>query len=346
MGANGSGPTRPLLDVRDLHTHFGARRPISGRLLRRPQPTVRAVDGVTLSVGHGEVVGLVGESGSGKTTLGQTILRLTPATSGQAIFDGVDVLSMGRAEFRRQRRRMQMIFQEPHGSLSPRLTVGYSLTEPYRINRTPAKERYSVEQLLAMVELGPEHASKYPHELSGGQARRVGIARALTLHPELIIADEPTAGLDVSAAASVVNLMKELNRRLGISYLLITHNLNLVGHIADRIAVMYLGQLVEVGATEAIFESPSHPYTRALLSAVSEPDPSSRAAKHKLLLPGEIPSPKNPPAGCRFHTRCAFAENRCQTQVPEFEPIDGGHTVACHYWRKVTVDVAKAGAPQ
>jgi oligopeptide/dipeptide ABC transporter ATP-binding protein len=233
---------------------------------------------------------------------------------------------------------MQMIFQDPYSSLSPRLRVSYLLTEPYRINDVPPADRYPVDALLEMVELSSDQATKYPHELSGGQARRIGIARALALHPEFLVADEPTSGLDVSAAAAILNLMKDLGRRLGLTYLIITHNLNVVGYIADRIAVMYLGQLVEVGPTERIFEEPAHPYTRALLAAVSEPDPRQRRDGHKLLLPGEIPSPRNPPPGCRFHTRCSYAEERSRLEVPQLEEIEPGHFVACHFWRKVRAD--------
>jgi oligopeptide transport system ATP-binding protein len=230
---------------------------------------------------------------------------------------------------------MQMIFQDPYSSLSPRLRVSYLLMEPYKINDVPPAERYSVRELLDMVELSPEQATKYPHELSGGQARRVGIARALALQPDFIVADEPTAGLDVSAAASVLTLMKELGTRLGLTYLIITHNLNLVGYVADRIAVMYLGQLVESGTTDRIFDAPAHPYTRALLSSISEPDPRQRRNGHRLLLPGEIPSPRNPPPGCRFHTRCAYAQARSRAEVPALEEIEPGHLVACHFWRQV-----------
>ena len=237
---------------------------------------------------------------------------------------------------------MQMIFQDPYSSLSPRLKVSYLLTEPYTINRVPAGERYSVEELLEMVELSPELAGKYPHELSGGQARRVGIARALALQPEFLVADEPTAGLDVSAAAAILNLMKDLGTRLGLTYLIITHNLNVVGYIADRIAVMYLGQLAEVGPAERIFDAPAHPYTRALLSAVSEPDPRQRRDGHRLLVPGEIPSPRNPPPGCRFHTRCPYGEERSREETPLLEEIEPGHLVACHFWEKVRAAPAAA----
>ncbi len=327
-----------LLSLRDLRTHFYEQRGILEHLLSQRRGVVRAVDGVNLEIRRGEVVGLVGESGSGKTTLGKTILRLVRPTAGDVVFDGKDMAQMSHAELRKLRRRMQMIFQDPHSSLSPRLRVSYLMTEPYTINRTSPEQRYSVSELLEMVELSQEQARKFPHELSGGQARRVGIARALALHPEFLVADEPTSGLDVSAAASILNLMKDLGKRLGLTYLVITHNLNVVGYIADRIAVMYLGQLVEVGPAERIFDAPAHPYTRALLSALSEPDPRQRRAGHRLLLPGEIPSPKNPPPGCRFHTRCAFAEARSREEAPALEEIEAGHFVACHFWRKVQAD--------
>ncbi len=345
-----SDPTRngTLVDLEDVRTYFYDHRGFVGRWLGRPGVPVRAVDGVSLEIGRGEIVGLVGESGSGKTTLGRTILGLARATDGRVLFDRRDVASLSRSQVRSLRSRMQMIFQDPYSSLSPRLRVSYLLTEPYKINRVPVEQRYSVAELLDMVELSSEQASKYPHELSGGQARRVGIARALALHPEFLVADEPTSGLDVSAAASVLNLMKDLRQRLGLTYLIITHSLNVVGFIADRIAVMYLGQLAEVGPTERIFEAPAHPYTRALLSAVSEPDPKQRRAEHKLLLPGEIPSPKNPPTGCRFHTRCAYAQELCRSAAPILEEVEPGSVVACHFWRKVRAggdEVGAAGPP-
>jgi oligopeptide/dipeptide ABC transporter ATP-binding protein len=318
-----------LVTLRDVHTHFDG---------------VRAVDGVDLEIARGEIVGLVGESGSGKTTLGRTILRLAHATGGEVEFDGRDVTKLKRAELRRLRRRMQMIFQDPHASLSPRLKVSYLLTEPYRINDIPPSEQIGVHELLEMVELSSELASKYPHELSGGQARRVGIARALALQPEFLVADEPTSGLDVSAAAAVLNLMKDLGKRLDLAYLIITHNLNVVGYVADRIAVMYLGRLAEVGPPDRIFDAPAHPYTRALLEAMSEPDPRNRGVDRRLLLPGEIPSPRNPPPGCRFHTRCPYAQQRSREEVPELEEIEPGHLVACHFWREVRADAAARAA--
>jgi oligopeptide/dipeptide ABC transporter ATP-binding protein len=290
------------------------------------------VDDVTLSVRPGEVIGLVGESGSGKTTLGKTILRLTPLTDGQIIFGGQDISHARGEVVRRLRGRMQMIFQDPYSSLSPRLRVSYLLTEPYTIHRVPNEQRYSVSELLRMVGLSEEQSAKYPHELSGGQARRVGIARALALHPEFLVADEPSSGLDVSVAASILNLMKDIADELGLTYLIITHNLNMVAYIATRVAVMYLGNLVEVGPTDRIFDAPAHPYTLALLSAISEPDPSQRRNGHRMLLAGEIPSPRNPPSGCRFHTRCPFAEDKCKTDVPVLEEIGADHVVACHFW--------------
>ncbi len=295
---------------------------------------MRAVDNVTLELRRGEVLGLVGESGSGKTTLGRTILGLEAATRGSIIFDGRPITELSRGEFRRLRRRAQMIFQDPYSSLSPRLRVSYLLTEPYRINDIPEDQRHEVDELLQMVELSSEQAEKYPHELSGGQARRVGIARALALNPEFLVADEPTSGLDVSAAAAVLNLMKDLGRRLDLTYLIITHNLNVVGYIADRIAVMYLGQIVEVGPGERVLNAPLHPYTVGLLSAISEPDPTRRD-RRKLLVPGEIPSPRNPPPACRFHTRCPLATQICKTETPPLAPIEAGHAVACHHWEQV-----------
>ena len=327
-----------LLRLEDVRTYFEDQHGLVTRVLGRRRAAVRAVDGIDLEMRRGEMLGVVGESGSGKTTLGKTILRLVPATSGRIIFDGRDVRALSGSDLRRLRRRMQMIFQDPYSSLSPRLKVSYLLTEPYTINRVPAGERYSVEERLEMVELSPELAGKYPHELSGGQARRVGIARALALQPEFLVADEPTAGLDVSAAAAILNLMKDLGTRLGLTYLIITHNLNVVGYIADRIAVMYLGQLAEVGPTERIFDASAHPYTRALLSAVSEPDPRQRRDGHRLLVPGEIPSPRNPPSGCRFHTRCPYGEERSREETPLLEEIEPGHLVACHFWEKVRDD--------
>ncbi len=324
-----------LVSIRHLHTYFFERSSLLARLLGRPIGAVRAVDGVSLEIRRGEVLGLVGESGSGKTTLGESVLRLVAATSGQVLLDGRDVLQLGRGELRRLRRRAQMIFQDPYSSLSPRQRVGALVTEPYRIHKIPPSEQASAAELLALVGLAPDLANKYPNQLSGGQARRVGIARTLALRPDFIVADEPTAGLDVSVSAAVLNLMKDLGDQLGLTYLIITHNLNLVAYLADRIAVMYLGQLVEVGPAERILAAPAHPYTRALLALTPEVDPRRRRGRHRLLVPGEIPSPKNPPSGCRFHTRCAFADARCSSIAPALDEVEPGHVVACHYWAKV-----------
>ena len=322
-----------LLQLRAVSTYFFDKRGLTAQVLRQEGGAVQAVDGVDLDIPRGQILGLVGESGSGKTTLARTIVGLQRPTAGAVLFDGRDLGRASRAELRRLRRRMQMIFQEPHASLSPRRRVGSQLTEPYRIHRIPPEDRSSVDELLETVELSPEIASHFPHQLSGGQARRVGIARALALHPEFVVADEPTSGLDASAAASVLSLIKALRERLGLTFLLITHDLNVVGYLADTIAVMYLGQLVEIGSAERVYGAPAHPYTQALLSAL--PDPANGRAEGRLLLPGEIPSPRTPPAGCRFHTRCAYAQERSRLESPRLEPIEPNHLVACHYWREV-----------
>jgi peptide/nickel transport system ATP-binding protein len=322
------------IEIRNLRRYFDERRSGIGRLLAGEREPVRAIDGVSLTVRRGEILGLVGESGSGKTTLGEVILRLQPVTAGEIRFAGANLRGMSRRDVRRFRGQAQMIFQESQASLSPRQRVASLITEPYRINRVPLEERYSVGELLAMVGLSPDLATKYPHQLSGGQARRVGIARALSLRPEFVVADEPTAGLDVSAASAVLNLIRDLQQRLGLTFIIITHNVNLIGYMAHRIAVMYLGNLVEVGPTEAVFDSPAHPYSLGLLSLTPQPDPRKRR-QHRLLVPGEIPSPRHPPPGCRFHTRCRFAEARCRSERPALEEIGGGREVACHFWQRV-----------
>jgi len=331
-----------LVEVRALRTYFADRRGLFERLLRRAAlPPVRAVDGVDLDIRRGEALGLVGESGSGKTTLGRTIVRLTRATAGSVGFDGREISTARGAELRRLRRRLQMVFQDPHASLSPRLRVSYLLTEPYRINRVQEAERYAPADLLEMVGLSDELATKYPHELSRGQARRVGIARALATRPDFLVADEPTSGLDVSAAAAILNLMNDLRERLGLTYLVITHNLSILEYLADRIAVMYLGRIAEVGPTERVLDAPVHPYTQALLSALAEPDPRRRRTEERLLLPGEIPSPRTPPPACRFHTRCPYADDLSRTVEPELEEIEPEHLAACHHWRRVRAGAAE-----
>ena len=320
-----------LLQVEDLRVFFPDGGQF-GRLLG-PGSGVRAVDGVSLEIAAGEIIGIVGESGSGKTTFALAALRLTRATEGRVRFRGVDITRLSGAGLRRARRHAVMIFQDPHSSLSPRMKVSSLLMEPYRIHDVPRSEQYSVADLLRMVELPERLASRYAHELSGGQARRVGIARALALRPRLIVADEPTAGLDVSAAGAILNLLQSLRERYGTAYIIITHALNVVGYLADRIAVMYLGKVVEQGPAEQIYDAPLHPYTRALIAAIPEMD--ARPAASAVPVTGEIPSPRNPPTGCHFHPRCPFAVEQCHSVEPVLEEVRPAHWVACHRWRDV-----------
>jgi oligopeptide/dipeptide ABC transporter ATP-binding protein len=320
-----------LLKLEDLRVVFSGDGGVA-RLLGRAKG-VRAVDGVDLEVTDGEVLGVVGESGSGKTTLALAALRLTRTTGGRVLFGGQDVTALRSGAARRFRRHAVMIFQDPHSSLSPRMKVSSLLMEPYAIHDVPDANQYSVGELLQMVELPKRLAELYPHELSGGQARRVGIARALSLRPRLIVADEPTAGLDVSASSAILNLLQSLRDQYGTAYMIITHALNIVGYLADRIAVMYLGRLVETGPAEEIYDSPLHPYTRALIAAIPEMDP--RHAKRASLVSGEIPSPRDPPSGCHFHPRCPFAVSECETLDPALEEATPGRWVACHRWQEV-----------
>ncbi len=326
-----------ILKIRGLKVHFQDRAGFLSKKNEQKRGVLRAVDGIDLEIRRGETLGLVGESGSGKTTLGRTILRLENSTSGQTILLGEDISHLSEAKVRPLRARMQMIFQDPCSSLSPRMKVSAILSEPFRIHKIPFNSRDKVEELLNMVGLSPEQADKYPHELSGGQARRVGIARALALNPEFLVADEPTAGLDVSVAASILNLLKDLREQLNLTYLIITHNLNVISFIADRVGVMYLGKLVELGATDDIFDHPKHPYTQALISAISVPDLRLRKLQsQRIILKGEIPSPRNPPSGCHFHPRCRYAEEKCSREAPVFELKNGSDQwVACHFPEKV-----------
>jgi len=283
----------------------------------------------------------VGESGSGKTTLGRTVLRLEDPTSGEVLVDGINITHLSQSRVRPLRARMQMIFQDPCASLSPRMKVSSILLEPFHIHGVPVQDpQAKVNELLEMVGLAAEQADKYPHQLSGGQARRIGIARALALNPGLLVADEPTSGLDVSVAAGVLNLLKDLRERLNLTYLVITHNLNVISFIADRVAVMYLGKMVEMSRTEDIFDRPKHPYTEALISAIAVPDPRLRDKRKRIVLTGEIPSPRNPPPGCPFHPRCRYAEPRCASEVPSLRVIDSDeHLTACHFPERVQISL-------
>jgi len=314
-----------LVRADDVRAHFDG----GSGLLGRGRAPVRAVDGVSLSLPYGGTLGLVGESGSGKTTLARCLLGLTAATSGAINVAGIDVRAGRREDRKPLRRAAQMIFQDPHASLSPRLTVRSLLTEPYLIHRVPPPERLTAEQLLNMVELPSEHADKYPHELSGGQARRVSIARALALRPRLLIADEPTAGLDVSAAAAILTLLRGLAADTGLAYVVVTHNLDTVGYAAEQLAVMYLGVIVERGPVHEVLHRPAHPYTQALVRSLPEVDPARRIRAAPLS--GEVPSPRNPPPGCRFHTRCPQAVDRCRTEPPPPHQITESRLAACHW---------------
>jgi len=325
-----------IVQAVNLSTHFRDRAGFVGQLLGQKTGVVRAVDSVDLAIARGETVALVGESGSGKTTLGRTILRLQDPTGGQITLEGRDITRQSQRNLRPMRGRMQMIFQDPVSSLSPRLKVSALLNEPFRIHGVGVNERAKVGELLEMVGLAEELAEKYPHQLSGGQARRVGIARALALNPDLLVADEPTSGLDVSVAAGILNLMKDLRERLGLSYLIITHNLEVVSFIADRVGVMYLGKVVELATAPEVFTAPKHPYSEALISAISLPDPHRRDDGRRIVLQGEIPSSRNPPPGCAFHPRCRYAEALCVREAPGLYPVNGGGRLsACHFPERV-----------
>ena len=320
-----------LVTTHQVRVHFPDSIGLLGQLMGQKGSAVRAVDGVDLEIRRGETLGLVGESGSGKTTLGRALLRLEEPTGGEELIDGVELSHLPQSQVRPLRARMQMIFQDPYASLSPRMRVSSLLLEPFQIHGIAVDAGQKVTELLSMVGLSAEQADKYPHELSGGQARRVGIARALALNPQFLVADEPTAGLDVSVAASILNLLQDLKGKQRLTYLIISHNFNVISFIADRVGVMYLGKLVEVGGTGDIFDSPLHPYTEALLSAIALPDPRLRAEEgQRILLKGEIPSPKNPPSGCPFHPRCRYAREQCSLEVPTLQNAAGtDHLVAC-----------------
>jgi oligopeptide/dipeptide ABC transporter ATP-binding protein len=320
--------TQYVLVVGDLVKHFVATRSAFGR----PLTTVKAVDGVSFTLRPGETLALVGESGCGKSTVGRLVMRLIEPTAGRILIDGADVTALGERDFRPFRRRVQLIFQDPFASLNPRMTVGDILAEPLMLHDiVPSSERKRrVTELLEQVGLPGYHAARYPHEFSGGQRQRIVIARALAVEPKIMICDEPVSALDVSIRAQILNLLKELQARLGLAYIFISHDLSVVKHIADRIAVMYLGRIVETGPADAIFTDPRHPYTRALLSAI--PVASPEAKRERRILQGDVPSPINPPTGCHLHPRCPYAGELSRTQRPALDDDGAGHATACHFW--------------
>ncbi|MGM0842979.1 MAG: ABC transporter ATP-binding protein [Bacillota bacterium] len=320
--------TEPLLKVENLKKHF----PITGGILGRPVSSVKAVDGVSFTVNKGETLGIVGESGCGKSTTGRMLMRLIDPSEGKVTFEDRELTSLSNTEMRKIRREMQMVFQDPFASLNPRHTVEQILEEPLKVHGMgSAKERKKrVHELLNIVGLSSYHAKRYPHQFSGGQRQRIGIARALMTKPKLIIADEPVSALDVSIQSQVLNLMQDLQKEFGLTYIFIAHDLGVVRHISDRVGVMYLGKMVELSNSETLYENPLHPYTEALLSAVPVPDPDFK--RETILLQGDIPSPSNPPSGCTFHTRCPHATEICKQKVPEFKEHQPGHYVACHLY--------------
>jgi oligopeptide/dipeptide ABC transporter ATP-binding protein len=328
---NSSENQSVLFEARDVIKHF----PVTGGLLGREVARVHAVDGVSFQLKQGKTLGLVGESGCGKSTLGRALLRLTEPTAGQVLFEGKDITHLGTEDMRLLRREMQIIFQDPFASLNPRMSIREILSEPFEIHgmHKDKKEREAkIQQLLAEVGLPPEAANRYPHEFSGGQRQRIGIARALALHPKLIVADEPVSALDVSIQSQILNLMMDLRDKYGLSYIFIAHDLAVIEHISDEVAVMYLGKIVEHTTSQALYARPLHPYTQALISSI--PVPKIGARKNKMILQGDVPSPMNPPSGCRFHPRCPFAKDLCKQKIPElrnFGEPNTPHWVACHF---------------
>jgi peptide/nickel transport system ATP-binding protein len=329
---NGAGP--PLLEARDLRVWFPIK---SGIVLDRHVGDVKAVDGVDLTIWRGETLGLVGESGCGKSTVGRTLLRLYKPTSGQIVFDERDITKLSDRQMQPLRRRMQMVFQDPYASLNPRHSIGKIVGEPLRVHGVASRRETEirVQELLAIVGLPEDAANRFPHEFSGGQRQRIGLARALALNPEFLVCDEPVSALDVSIQAQIVNLMEELQDQLGLTYLFIAHDLAVVRHISTRIAVMYLGKIVEVAPADDLYENPLHPYTITLLSAIPIPDPAIERQRSTILVTGDLPSPANPPKACRFHTRCPFVQpTRCAEEEPLLRELEG-HVVACHFAEKI-----------